>query len=115
MNTASLELCQDLYKLSGWNLTEKHWYKGEPVYHAPYPWDCPAYDLGFLLEKLGNLHVELKRPYSNSEPINLWSCMAVYDDGEELPAYLIESANTPEDAACKLAIELFKHGVLKRK
>ncbi len=124
MNIARLDLCKELYELSGWaqSLYEHELLSGEhytttlprkAMEHSSQNIYIPAYDLGYLLQKLGNRHVELKRPYSNSEPINRWSCMAFYDDGEELPAYLIESADTPEDAVCKLAIELFKQGVLK--
>ena len=86
MNTASLELCKELFELSGWDgtayehelLNGKHYTRTLPVKemtHFDQNTYIPAYDLGYLLRKL---------PPS------------------------IQRADTPEDAASKLAIELFK-------
>ncbi len=112
---ANIELCKELYELSGWKGMDTVSYRlVEEKFVATHPFDdrvvdeTAIYDLGYLLRKLGNRHVELKRPYNNSEPINRWSCTARYDDGEE-----IEAADTPEDAACILAIRLFQQGILK--
>jgi len=99
VNTASLELCKELYELSGFVLTEMQWYKGKPVYNAPYGWDYPAYDLGSLLRKFaGKGGIELR--YGDKGCIassHLWSV----------------SAETPEDAVCMLVIELFKRDILE--
>lgn len=74
----------------------------------------PAYDLGYLLRKLpveigvfdtfdyrGRLTVS---PGEN----NWWYASYDYDK------QTVKSAHSPEDAAAKLAIELFKDGVLTR-
>ena len=123
MNVASLDLCKELYELSGWidapwayqlevgkrgleavevvdnshwggisrHLFEKDTITGrEPAY-------LPAYDLGYLLRKLPegcSIH--------KKENGYRWSMNHITD----------ECTDTPEDAACKLAIELFKQGVL---
>lgn len=48
MNVASKELCEELYKLSGWH-NGTHWsIVGEPRAVT----DFPKYDLGYLLRKL---------------------------------------------------------------
>lgn len=59
MNTASLDLCKELYSLSGWQETSFIWAehgKDSFIMHNSitkkaddYP---PAYDLGYLLRKL---------------------------------------------------------------
>lgn len=98
MHTANLELCQELYGLSGFVLTEMQWYHGKPVYNAPYGWDCPAYDLGSLLRLFtGKGGIEIR--YGDK------GCIA--------SSHLLSiEADTPEDAACLLAIELFKQGII---
>jgi hypothetical protein len=96
----------------------------------------PAYSLGYLLRKLpdqlGNwehnfvYRLSMKKidhsyffEYSN----HAWwrdnkakFTRAGYDTSSDNLAYGIKpvTADTPEDAACKLAIELFKQGVLKK-
>lgn len=129
MNVASLELCKELYELSGWTTDTYYWLQGSMpdlaeqehyptvVFHndslAEYPYayerQCPAYDLGYLLRKL---------PNSDKQGIYAWPSIAKNildasafwecDTGE----YYTETARSMEDAACKLAIELFKQGVL---
>lgn len=111
MNVASLELSKELYELSGWeDVSNTH------VFYGTH-WDIskasmtesiglqnmhlPAYDLGYLLRKLDGFDIQLN--YSNQW--RTWNCWADDYDGK---------ADTPEDAACKLAIELFKQGVLTR-
>lgn len=122
MNVASLELSKELYELSGW---EDLWYiKGEddaePWVHerraavSGYETLAPAYSIGFLLRKLpveigvfdtpdyrGRLTVS---PGEN----NWWYASYDYDK------QTVQSAHSPEDAAAKLAIDLFKQGVLTR-
>ena len=91
----------------------------------------PAYDLGYLLRKLPDgVKLERQRRYMPSEdtsreqwviePGDLLQVtngtetvrLPMGDLGDEyLPDLL---ADTPEDAAAKLAIELFKQGVLTR-
>lgn len=171
MNVANLELCKELYELSGWEFDEQHcriekvWiesfstsemgqghddYDKTPPeerkqYHVgdfvvrdnpknfvgvpenvPWGWankyyeetikrSVPAYDLGYLLRKLPakidtGESVELHEIYG-------WLYMSMAEDGKEWHfgygvVDLHGQADTPEDAACKLAIELFKQGVL---
>ena len=113
-SVARLELCKELYVLSRWNLTEKHWYHGKPTYHTPYPWECPAYDLNMLLEKLpqnswvGYVDTSGQRGYALAKTY-AWNAQG--DDIEKIAECRGE---TLEDAACKVAIELWRRGVLKR-
>lgn len=115
MNTASFDLCKELYELSHWTLTEKHWYQGKPISRSPWGWDCSAYDLGFLLEKLpqntwvGYVDTSGQRGYA------LAKTYAWDEEGNDINKIAECRADTPEDAACMLAIELFRQGVLKRK
>ncbi len=113
MNVASLEICQQLYELSEWNDTHSVYYSNAGKYSAGVqckdfvfdkPANIPAYDLGYLIRKLDGFDVRLD--YSNQW--RRWYCW--HDKGMGNGAY----ADTPEDAACKLAIELFKQGVLTR-
>lgn len=94
MNVASKELCQELYELSGW--------KGELPVHTVGAKVFPAYQLGYLLSKLNGFLPTVHQnehqrwvAYSTPRP-------GVYED------------DTPEDAAAKLAIELFKQGILMK-
>lgn len=115
MNVASLEFCKELYELSGWDGTYFLYTKNGRVStvasmfaHKP----TPAYDLGYLLRKMPevrletwhNGHVVIKHFTSNGVPEKL----------ERLGKHVTSEADNPEDAACKLAIELFKQGVLKK-
>lgn len=139
MTVASLELCKQLYKLSNWKIDEYPYagyctqpdcpgrQDGELIYGG-YCESCslavldtPAYDLGFLLRKLpkyiptyknGTIHpaddyqLHIVGGFDND-----W--ISQYAGLGDLPLY-IQSADTPENALCKLAIELFKQGILKR-
>ena len=133
MNVASLELCKELYELSGWN--EEPDYIWATTYGQPYKlvprtvigkdliqalkqksFIIPAYDLGYLLRKL---------PYKVYDDYSAWvygyKLMPTASTGWKIwygevgtdSEMYFNSAETPEDAACKLAIELFKQGVLK--
>lgn len=125
MNVANLELSRELYELSGWGdpdgeaplgeydlyFTQAMWCQEseksdwelytEPSDHTIYGNNhiYPAYDLGFLLRKLPKL-ARLDRGARN------WHCTVLMNG-------FVAHADTPEDAACKLAIELWKQGVLK--
>lgn len=104
---ASLALCKELYELSGWG-TDRTWRKltlGKAFVRNGSIEDeydiSPAYSLGYLLRKLPNgvniMYNSERSAASYEVPIG------------ELLLY----GNTPENAACKLSIELFKLGVLK--
>lgn len=118
MTTASLELCKELYELSGWDDTygelspKGHWWpRGEflEFHTGSKEKPTPAYDLGFLLRKL-----EKELTFSISLH-NIFQGKKGWTTSYQLGA-LVEPvvADTPEDAVCKLAIELFKGGILKK-
>lgn len=129
MQIASLDLCKDLYELSGWidtyltyhlDVRSNEWC--EPVHSevfehvlislaegkSTYKKDRvrPAYDLGYLLQKLPYGGFCLQR---HPDPDGGWQAY-LQDNLHRRIADVY--ADTPEDAACKLAIELFRHGVL---
>lgn len=131
MHVASLELCKELYKLSGWENGRLYWIgvgwppkwqvvddhnpKGLPP-DEPGNTYIPAYDLGYLLRKLP--------PYIATYGENGDDCLLQlrpdFQGDEWVTGYTTQNhylymaiAGTPEDAACKLAIELFKQGILK--
>lgn len=139
MNVASLELCKKLHGLSGWHDTEDVWAVNYFLDEAPrldwslqsrsqsigYPRGkiIPAYDLGYLLRKLPE-STQLRKTKQTEgrgrkpgvQPY-LVSCGRLVD---ERPDYYwgkrntVIGADTPEDAVAKLAIELFKQGVLQK-
>lgn len=121
MNVASLELCKELYELSGWDDTTYYWHS--LISHDMKRWSdyklqdykpdsdfgmkvLPAYDLGYLLRKLQNGleldEVSLDLLYNNYTCRTTWNRHKNYS----------EEADTPEDAVCKLTIELFKQNIL---
>lgn len=119
MNVANLELCKELYELSGWlKGTEKFWFepgdgfKNQLINKKFKPngfnenGRFPAYDLGYLLRKLPGVKLE-------QIDKDFWNAQKSYNDGTELPDYKSCDGSTPEDAVCKLAIELFKQGILE--
>lgn len=137
MTTASLELSKELYELSVWEElgnVPSAWYgyiedEETVCYGQTKPEGCiPAYDLGFLLRKLpyfidtkdarGTFEFFLKKTWDryhagyNKPESGQW---VDYDDGQSKRyVWKVPQADTPEDAVCKLAIELFKQGVLKK-
>lgn len=120
MNVASLELCKTLFELSGWDDTCSAWdvsdredmpfenvVKSDEVVFQFYP----AYDLGYLLRKLpAAFYVRCGVERMIDGKTYRETFYSYYRGGEnEIDFY----ADTPEDAACKLAIELFKQGILE--
>jgi hypothetical protein len=99
MSVATIELCKELYELSGWDRTDYWWYRvGDQWYSDAHKGTIPAYDLDYLTDKLRNL----------PQGIVLHN----YMDGCEASAMGIEIfADTPADAVCMLAIEVYKRGV----
>lgn len=132
MYVASLELSKQLYEVSGWAETEFwHYNTGATGWkvdtgHAPLPkgyYDnvekfVPAYDLGYLLRKLPKQLPDPDTGYESEDYLaiqcfsNSYSAWYVDATGEPVPDFT-ENADTPEDALAKLAIRLFKQGVLK--
>ena len=133
MNTASLELSKELYELSDWEElgnVPSAWYgyiedEETVCYGQTKPEGCiPAYDLGFLLRKLPKLLDIDGASFSLCLHTNIappdWTAYYMFVqvvDGKlkRFSNRLKVEADTPEDAVCKLAIELFKQGVLKGK
>jgi hypothetical protein len=132
MHVASLELCKELYELSWWTdtddehlliptglrfgqpdksgnqasyATEREWTVGKD--NPSSPWAAsekyPAYSLGYLLRKLD--HFELT---FNGLNYGAWYKVVRGD------RIVNQRADTPEDAAAKLVIELFKQGILTK-
>jgi hypothetical protein len=114
MQVASLELCKELYELSGWEPDDKFWFSidGKHSVHCGHEFKkeliefkyslariCPAYDLGYLLRKLPPI-IQLGRS-------EYYNCS--WTNGNDSHVFV---ADTPENAVCKLAIELFKSGIL---
>lgn len=117
MQVASLELCKTLHELSGWDdlPNDNDWYTERGVIGYRRSGVAPAYDLGYLLRKLPShdkdgIHANFGVSLLLGGAANLWGAGWESDSGE----YELQQANTPEDAAAKLAIELFKQGVLTR-
>lgn len=142
MNVASKELCQQLYELSEWNATSsvlQYWVYQATLpsrqrRHKRDEWRLenimrinedygvgaitdtdsfiPAYDLGYLLRKLPPV-VTLK-----SRAGNRWSAQCyrgrMTEDGSGVEKVDVDfTTDTPENAACKLLIELIKQKVIK--
>lgn len=130
MNVASLELCKELYEVSGWYFANHKWYYSEftgLLTLAPadddvgktYKVVCPAYDLGYLIRKLPRTKKYIgtyKRAMTSDLVVASLDTIewgAGYQEDESF-FNLIETAATPEDACARLAIELFKQGVLTK-
>lgn len=104
---ASLDLCKELYELSGWEDTH-FYYGGHPtaVYTSSSNLaEYPAYSLGYLLRKLPSCPMLKKLP---KDVVGDW-VIGVGIDGR----YFEKLGDTPENVCAELAIELFKQGILK--
>lgn len=126
MDTARLDLCKELYKRSGWNNTYHRWSKN--IYGKDVVIDTaaagsttPAYDLGYLLRRLPKNVTEFWGKFYPASPCLMYSgtqWVIFYQStmtGEHNTDELFgQFADHPEDAACLLAIELFKQRVLKK-
>ena len=106
MNVASLSLCKALYEVNGWDDTYFVWREDLPEAVSRVDWDeydYPAYDLGYLLRKLPvGIHIRRK--------MDVYQAWLLPKAGE-----MSYFAIAPEDAACRLAVELFKQNILTRK
>jgi hypothetical protein len=126
---ASFELCKELSEISAWSNTEKYWYQDWLLQNS---WKVgylgqadektyPAYDLGYLLRKLPKNITEFWGNGYPASPCLMFSGLEwviFYQStmtGEHNTDELFNQfAETPEEAACLLALELFKQGVLKK-
>lgn len=127
-DVAARELCEELYKLSVWDDTDK-WILvneygetsliGSKALHNP---SYPAYTAGYLLRKLPDETPRQDNMYGASMGRrNLttydgkWIASYRYEDEMNPPEHYFEHiADTPEDALASLAIELFKQGILTK-
>lgn len=133
----SLELSQELYRWSHWGETNHYWFydpdrvtlptSNWSVGYASHPDNTiyggsffPAYDLGYLLRKLPyklwvghiysfQLHHATDRSWS---ALYLDAADSARIKGLDYEFTAIDSAGTPEDAVCKLAIALCKRRVI---
>lgn len=114
MNTASPELCKELYELSGWEPDEYLDRETGYVYEDDDGWTWPAYSLGHLMRKLpptANQERYLQLIHADENSVyekDTWYCGYTGYSGN-----LDTLADTPEDAVCQLAIKLFRQGVLR--
>lgn len=104
-NRVSLELCRELHKLSGWE-PDGTWINDGTTTDGA----APQYSLGYLLRKLPPTISEcpdgvLTLYIFDGE----WACG--YEGGE---VEMFRPGAIPENAAAKLAIQLFKQGILTR-
>lgn len=124
MDVASLELCKELYALSGWNNGLTSWVDDggrirvdvEPYVvtpkHLVYNYLAPAYSLGYLVRKLpATIEVDGIRQGLVIYPGgDRWFC--AYGIYHSSPYYA--EAKNPEDAVAKLGISLIKSGHLTK-
>lgn len=127
MNTASLELCKELYELSGWESEGWLWTNG------PYPAEesfvsnadrpkymhgdtfIPAYDVGYLCEKLLEAGSFSVRYVSPEDPLSIdlkewYGKFIAFTPDMKQKDYLVDGL--PANALCLLAAELWNQGIL---
>lgn len=107
MNVANLELCKELYKLSDWTDTPDRWDAKKS-----WPIALPKYDLGYLLRKLPEIRLETW--HNGHVVVKHYTTNGVPEKLERLGRVVKAEADIAEDATCKLAIDLFKQGILER-
>lgn len=124
MNVADFDNCKELHELSGWlndhpsqaiwveyaDDTQMLWASPTPDHTEEVLQTIPAYDLGYLLRKLPT-------DIEEAQFVNIGTGDAQGPwVAEYSPALNVQTiyafADTPEDAAAKLCIELFKQGIL---
>jgi hypothetical protein len=108
------DLCDRLFKLTGWEDTQEVFVNGKPTWrNSPGVADTntPVYRMGYLLDKLDNIHLELKHPYLGVDYLNLWGAYYYADDYYGVD--YVAAGKTPEEAMAKLTIELFEKGVIR--
>lgn len=100
MNMASLELSRELYKLSNWS-PDEGWINDNTSEEGA----APQYSLGYLLTKIAadgtTLDNELILKKSSLDWVAMFQGITRLDD------------QGAANAVCRLAIELWKSGVLK--
>lgn len=119
IHVACLDLCRELYELSKWENIYHRWSKN--IYGKDVVIDTsaagstvPAYDLGYLLRKLPQNSWIGYTDTSGHRGYALAYTFAWNEKGDYISKIAECRADTPEDAACLLAIELFQRGILKQ-
>lgn len=122
MNVASLDLCKELYELSGWKEADYVYYAnagehsgtvGHKSQFFDKPENLPAYDLGYLLRKLPP---DTRDEFDNHHYFVLEKVRGG-QDGDYVARYdteYFQQDDTPEDACAKLTLALFKEGILTK-
>lgn len=126
MNVASLELCKELYEASGWGKNQKKdttelwmvmsdgsaYILSQGGKFKDFKELIPAYVLGYLLRKLQKTLSagEYVAVSADNNKQGHWFASISNDHSIGDSSY----ADTPEDAACLLAIELFKQNILTK-
>lgn len=128
MSTASLKLCKILEKLSAWYGTDYFWEKKTGrltqdimtlrASGLPEVGYVPAYDLGYLLRKLpqsiynNDYFLQFEQDFDDNWSVHYMYIFNPRENSRVVVKHRM-TADTPEDAACKLLIELIKQKVLK--
>ena len=117
MQVASLDLCKQLFELSGWELEVDNFYYDSDTtddfiseFLSDVPFIAPAYTAGYLLRKLPPYRTPSGK-HSRSQALTL-NVNGMGTWAIRYPGLEACFADTPEDCAAKLAIELWKQGVL---
>lgn len=122
MNVASRDLCKELYELSGWDNTFFVYVTEDEVAYFVITAEeariekwrivAPAYDAGFLLRKLpsGAGVIKNSKDYTARRPNMLGSP----ENKDPFNGRTGWDGDTPENALCIMAIELFKAGILTK-
>lgn len=109
MGAANIELCRELYELSGWGDTDNVW---EQIASDNHP--IPAYETDWLLAKLPSGAGVIK---NSSYPEQTYTArrpnmLGAPENKDPLNGRIGWDSDTPANALCVMAIELFKKGIL---
>jgi hypothetical protein len=118
---AKFDLCRELYELSGWGWTNCYYriFEGklvavEMVLGLPKKGvHLPAYDVGYLVEKLPQKVNGARLVLAGMPMSDRWGCAYLY--GLNISFDASQIADTPQDAACGLAIVLWRQGILTKR
>ena len=131
MNVASRELCEELFELSGWRHTEFFWQldyyeDGSSLWNLYNDREIrtgksvPAYDLSYMLVNMPR-GVQLTHRGTQNGPAKDWLCRKNFGSytapdkgGRAFINLFYKEDDKPEQATAKLAIELFKQGILTK-
>lgn len=114
MNTASLELCKELYELTGWRGTEhiEIAENNRDTDDLPDEQSIPLYDLGYLFHRLPEGAYVRKNKQNPGKVRGVHKGKYTAAAGYGLPTNYIEFGDTPENAAIKLLCEMIRVGTL---